>query len=67
MPACRIGPVRAELRRRLAANNGFPSDYACNDGTASALINGCGADGGTWFPDLRKDEQLFDMDLMVKF
>jgi Putative beta-barrel porin-2, OmpL-like. bbp2/Carboxypeptidase regulatory-like domain len=49
------------------SNNGFPSEYACNDGTASALINGCGADGGTWFPDLRKDEQLFDMDLMVKF
>jgi hypothetical protein len=49
------------------SNNGFPSEYACNDGTASALINGCGANGGTWFPDLRKDEQLFDMDLMVKF
>jgi hypothetical protein len=49
------------------SNNGFPSEYACNDGSASATINGCGGDGGTWFPDLRKDEQLFDMDLMVKF
>jgi hypothetical protein len=23
--------------------------------------------GGTWFPDLRRDENLIDIDLMVKF
>jgi hypothetical protein len=37
------------------------------DGTPSAAINGCGNDGGTWFPDLRRDESLIDIDLMVKF
>jgi len=29
----------------------------------------CGSNGndGVWFPDLRKDENLIDMDIMVKF
>jgi hypothetical protein len=41
------------------------------DGTASGstvLTKGlCASDGGVWFPDLRRDEILFDVDLMVKF
>jgi hypothetical protein len=53
------------------SNNGQPTQYACNDGTASGsttLTPGlCSADGGVWYPDLRRDEVLFDVDLMVKF
>jgi hypothetical protein len=52
-------------------NNNFPTQYACNDGSASGstvLTPGlCSADGGIWHPDLRRDEVLFDIDLMVKF
>jgi hypothetical protein len=52
-------------------NNGVPTQYACMDGTASGsqtLTPGlCSNDGGVWFPDLRRDEMLFDIDLMVKF
>jgi hypothetical protein len=52
-------------------NNGFPNQYACNDGSASgstSLTPGlCSANGGVWYPDLRRDEILFDVDLMVKF
>jgi hypothetical protein len=49
--------------------NGFPTEYACNDGTPS-LTNGSGAcvnDGGVWYPDLRKNEFFIDLDIMVKF
>jgi hypothetical protein len=53
------------------SNNGQPTQYACNDGTASGsttLTPGlCSGDGGVWYPDLRRDEVLFDVDLMVKF
>jgi hypothetical protein len=48
-------------------NNGFPTQYACMDGTPSPVVNGCGSHGGTWFPDLRRNEQLIDIDLMIKF
>ncbi len=48
-------------------NNGAPTEYACMDGKPSATINGCGSDGGTWFPDLRRDENFVDIDLLVKF
>jgi hypothetical protein len=52
-------------------NNNFPTQYACMDGTASGsttLTQGlCANDGGVWYPDLRRDEMLFDIDLMVKF
>ena len=48
-------------------NNGVPTEYACMDGKPSATINGCGSDGGTWFPDLRRDENFVDIDLLVKF
>jgi hypothetical protein len=51
----------------VGTNNGFPTEYACMDGTPSPTINGCGNDGGTWFPDLRRDETLIDFDIMVKF
>jgi hypothetical protein len=55
-------------------NNGYPEYFACNDGNSSmqeslsAAQTACGAQGSTvWFPDLRRDEQFIDMDLMVKF
>jgi hypothetical protein len=54
-------------------NNGFPQNYACMNGansgaeTLGAAQAGCAGNGGVWYPDLRKDEVLFDIDLMVKF
>jgi Putative beta-barrel porin-2, OmpL-like. bbp2 len=55
-------------------NNGSPSLFACNDGntsgalTLSAAQAACGAQGSTvWFPDLRRDEQFVDLDILVKF
>jgi hypothetical protein len=27
----------------------------------------CSADGGVWYPDLRKTENFIDIDIMVKF
>ncbi len=57
----------AFLGSPVGTNNGFPTEYACMDGTPSPIINGCGNNGGTWFPDLRRDEQFVDIDLMVKF
>ena len=54
-------------------NNGFPTQYACMNGSASgqtalsAATASCAANGGVWSPDLRRDEVLFDIDLMVKF
>ncbi len=57
----------AFLGSPVGTNNGFPAEYACMDGTPSATINGCGNDGGTWFPDLRRDEQFVDFAILVKF
>lgn len=54
-------------------NNGFPTQYACMSGAPSgqtllaAATASCAGLGGVWFPDLRRDETLFDIDLLVKF
>jgi hypothetical protein len=48
-------------------NNGFPTEFVCMDNTPSATATGCGADGGLWTPDLRKDEPSLRMAIMVKF
>jgi len=48
-------------------NNGFPAQFVCMDNTPSATATGCGADGGLWTPDLRKDEPSLRMAIMVKF
>ncbi len=55
-------------------NNGSPQFFACNDGntsgalTLSAAQSACGAQGSSvWFPDLRRSENLIDIDIMVKF
>jgi hypothetical protein len=68
------------LGATYGANNGSPTDFACMDGSAAAtdLADSqafCNANastkyaghGGVWFPDLRRDEQYIDIDLMVKF
>jgi len=57
----------AFLGAPAGVNNGFPSEWACKDGTPSLTNTGCGNDGGTWYPDMRRDEQLVDIDIMVKF
>jgi hypothetical protein len=55
-------------------NNGYPQYFACNDGNSSMSLSlsgaqtACQAQGSSvWFPDLRKNESLVDIDIMVKF
>jgi len=55
-------------------NNGFPQYYACSNGNSSmqfglsAAQAACGGQGSSvWFPDLRRDEQFVDFDILVKF
>jgi hypothetical protein len=55
-------------------NNGYPQYYACNDGNSSMALSlsaaqtACGAQGSSvWFPDLRRDQSLIDIDILVKF
>jgi len=48
-------------------NNGYPTEYACMNGSPSVTVGGCATQGGLWSPDLRKREWLLDIDLMVKF
>ena len=48
-------------------NNGFPSQYACMNGSPSLTPAGCNGNGGVWYPDLRRSENLIDMDILVKF
>jgi hypothetical protein len=48
-------------------NNGYPTEYACMNGSPSVTAAGCATQGGLWSPDLRKREWLLDIDLMVKF
>jgi hypothetical protein len=38
------------------------------EATLSGAQAACGSQGSSvWFPDLRRDEQFFDIDIMVKF
>lgn len=73
------------LGSAVNVNNGFPTQYACMDGSATGVIYGpgsvaaaqnfCGTatganyngHGGVWYPDMRRDEQIIDIDFMVKF
>jgi len=51
-------------------NNGYPTQYVCMDGSAAGTTltsSSCSGNGGVWYPDLKKNEILFDIDLMVKF
>ena len=55
-------------------NNGYPQFFASNDGNSSmqlalgAAQAACAAQSSSvWFPDLRRDEHFFDIDILVKF
>jgi len=57
-------------------NNGYPEYFACMNGNSSmqetltAAETACGTPGstsGVWFPDLRRDESIVDIDILVKF
>jgi hypothetical protein len=55
-------------------NNGFPQYYACNNGASTGFGDlpdsqtFCTNQGSSvWFPDLRKDESIIDIDILVKF
>jgi Putative beta-barrel porin-2, OmpL-like. bbp2 len=54
-------------------NNGYPQYYACTNGSSSMSTSlstaqsVCGGPSGVWFPDLRRTENLIDIDIMVKF
>ena len=57
-------------------NNGYPEYYACTNGNSSMQLSlvpaeaACGTPGstsGVWFPDLRRDQSMVDIDIMVKF
>jgi hypothetical protein len=50
------------------SNNGIPTSPVCNNGTsASSVSDGCTAEGGIWYPDLRKTEIVWGFGLMVRF
>jgi len=48
-------------------NNGYPTEYACMNGSPASTIAGCAANAGLWTPDLRRNENLIDIDILVKF
>jgi hypothetical protein len=51
-------------------NNGYPSQYACNDGTpagTSLTSTSCANDGGVWYPDLRTRQATLSGGVLVKF
>ncbi len=56
------------------SNNGSPQYFACSSGASSGQTSlssaetACGGGASSvWFPDLRRDEQFIDIDIMVKF
>ena len=70
----------AYLGASYGANNGSPQDFACMDGSAATeslstsqmfcnpnTSTDYAGHGGVWFPDLRRDEQYADIDILVKF
>jgi putative OmpL-like beta-barrel porin-2/carboxypeptidase family protein len=55
-------------------NNGFPQYFACSTGASSGATDlasaqtACGGGAGSvWFPDLRKNQTIFSMGVLVKF
>jgi hypothetical protein len=60
-------------------NNGYPEYFACMNGNSSmqetlsaaenpTVAGSCANQGSTvWFPDLRRDQSMVDIDIMVKF
>jgi len=55
-------------------NNGAPSSYVCSTGASAGTSDltaaqvACGGGlGSVWFPDLRKNQSVLSMGVMVKF
>jgi hypothetical protein len=54
-------------------NNGYPMYYACTNGNSSMTTSlsaaqaACGGASGVWFPDLRRSQNMIDIDILVKF
>jgi len=50
------------------SNNGNPAAAVCNNGSSAASVgDGCAAEGGIWYPDLRKSETVWGFGVMVRF
>jgi hypothetical protein len=50
------------------SNNGAPTSAVCNNGSiASSDSDSCAAEGGIWYPDLRKTEFVWGFGVMVRF
>jgi hypothetical protein len=66
-------PAYANTPADFINGNGYPTEYACNNGapsgaTALAVAQAaCSSLGGVWFPSLVKSEFLMDFDILVKF
>ncbi len=66
-------PAYAGTPAVVVNGNGYPTEYACNNGAPSgataltAAQTACAGQGGVWFPNLVKSEFLVDFDIMVKF
>jgi hypothetical protein len=51
-------------------NNGYPAQYACNDGTPAGTnltSTSCANNGGVWYPDLRTRQTVVSGGVLVKF
>jgi hypothetical protein len=50
------------------SNNGDPAAAVCNNGnSAGSVSDSCAAEGGIWYPDLRKSEAVWGFGVMVRF
>jgi Putative beta-barrel porin-2, OmpL-like. bbp2/Carboxypeptidase regulatory-like domain len=50
------------------SNNSQPAYPVCNNGASAANVSdNCAAEGGIWFPDLRTEEWVWGVGVMVKF
>ena len=50
------------------SNNGIPTAPVCNNGSSAQSVgDSCTAEGGIWYPDLRKTEVVWGFGVMVRF
>ena len=50
------------------SNNGIPTSAVCNDGASAGTVSdSCAAEGGIWYPDLRKSETVLGFGILVRF
>ncbi len=50
------------------SNNGSPTAPVCMNGSsAGSVADNCSGEGGYWYPDLRKQEWVWGLGVMVKF